>query len=119
MKGSTKITGAGAAAASRNTNKRNKQITFKSRTPFTECISETKDIQVEDAKGLDVVMQMNELIEYNDNYEKTSRNVGQYHKGDPNDNITDSESFKFKAKIARRTLAACNNKDVEIVVSLK
>ena len=41
------------------------------------------------------------------------------HKDDPNDNITDSESFKFKAKITGRNFAAGNTKDIEIVVPLK
>ena len=36
-------------------------------------------------------MQMYNLIEYSDNYAKTLGNVWQYHKDDPNDNITDSE----------------------------
>ena len=38
---------------------------------------------------------------------------------DTNDNITDSQSFKFKARITGRTPAAGNTKDVEIVVSWK
>ena len=38
---------------------------------------------------------------------------------DTNDNIADSQSFKFKARITGRTPAAGNTKDVEIVVSWK
>ena len=38
---------------------------------------------------------------------------------DTNDNITDSQSFKFKARITGRTPAAGNTKDVEKVVSWK
>ena len=34
-------------------------------------------------------------------------------------NITDSESFKFKARIIWRTFASANTKDVEIAVPLK
>ena len=39
---------------------------------------------MDNAKGLDVVMPMYNLIEYNDNYAKTSGNVWQYHKDDSN-----------------------------------
>ena len=41
-------------------------------------------------------MPMYNLIEYSDNYSKTSRSLWQYYKDDPNDNIADSESFKSK-----------------------
>lgn len=83
--------------------------------PLTDCISEKKTL-VGDAK--DIVYTYN-LIEYGNNYAKTSGNVWQYHKCDLNDNITDSESFEFKGKLAGRTLTVCNNKDVEIAALLK
>ena len=38
---------------------------------------------------------------------------------EPNDTLTDSESFKSKIKITRNTLADGNTKDVEIIVPLK
>ena len=62
---------------------------------------------------------MYNLIEYSDNYSKTSRSLWQYYKDGPNDNITQSESFKSKIKIMRKTPAAGNTKDVEITVPLK
>ena len=40
-------------------------------------------------------------------------------KDDPNDNMTQSESFKSKIKITGKTPAAGNTKDVEIIVPLK
>ena len=43
----------------------------------------------------------------------------QYYGGDPNDNITQSESLKFKVEITGKTPAAANTKDVEIVVPSK
>ena len=36
------------------------------------------------------------LIEYGDNYSKTSGNLRQYYKDEPHNNLTDSESFKSK-----------------------
>ena len=43
----------------------------------------------------------------------------QYYRDDPNDNITQSESFKFKIRIRGKTPAAGNTKDVEIAVPLR
>ena len=64
-------------------------------------------------------MPMYNLIEYGDNYSKASGSLWQYYKGDPNDNITASASFKFKVKITGKTPAAGNTKDVEVIVPLK
>ena len=44
-------------------------------------------------------MLMYNLIEYSDNYPKTSGSLWQYYKDEPNDNLTDSESFKSKVKL--------------------
>ena len=38
------------------------------------------------------------LIEYSNNYSKTSRSLWQDYRDDPNDNIAQSESFKYKLK---------------------
>ena len=42
----------------------------------------------------------------------------QYYKDDPNDNITQSESFKYKIKITGDTSAAGNTKDVKMTYLL-
>ena len=64
-------------------------------------------------------MPMYNLIEYSDNYSKTSGSLWQYCKGDLNDSIRQYESFKSKIKITGKTPAAGNTKDVEIIVPLK
>ena len=64
-------------------------------------------------------MPMYNLIEYCDNYSKTSGSLWQYYRDEPNDNLTDSESFKSKIKITRKTPTVGNEKDVEIMVPLK
>ena len=64
-------------------------------------------------------MKMYNLIEYSDDYSKTSGSLWQYYKDNPNDNITQSESFKSKIKIKGKTPATGNTKDVEIIVPLK
>ena len=64
-------------------------------------------------------MSMYNLIEYSDNYSKTSESLWQYYKDELNDNITNSESFKSKVKITGKTPADRNTKSVEMIVPLK
>ena len=61
-------------------------------------------------------MPMYNLIEYCNNYAKTSGTLWQYYRDEPNDNLADSESFKSKTKITERTPDDGNEKDVEIMV---
>ena len=77
------------------------------------------NIEINNAKDIDIVMLMCNLIEYNDNYSKTSGSLWQYYRDEPNHSLTDSESFKSKIKITGNTTADGNTKDVEIVVPLK
>ena len=62
---------------------------------------------------------MYNLIQYSDNYAKTSGSLWHYRKVIPNDNIAASESFKFKARTTGRSSADGNTKNAEIVVPLK
>ena len=62
---------------------------------------------------------MYNLIEYSDNYSKTSGSLRQYYKDDPNHNLTDSESFKSKVKITGKTPNNGNTKNVKLIVPLK
>ena len=64
-------------------------------------------------------MPMYNLIEYSNNYSKTSGSLWQYYKDEPNDNLANSESFKSKVNITGNTPADGNTKDVEIIVPLK
>ena len=48
-----------------------KKVIFKNCTPFTNCISEINNTQVDNAKDIDIVMAMYNLIEYSDNYVNT------------------------------------------------
>ena len=64
-------------------------------------------------------MSMYNLIEYSDNYSKTSRSLWQYYKVEPNDNLANFESFKSKVQITGSTSAMGNTKDDKITVPLK
>ena len=119
VKGTITITGAGNDDAAKRLDERNKGVIFKNCAPFTKCINRINNTEIDNAKDIDIVMPMYNLIEYSDNYSKTSGSLWQYYKDDPNDNITQSESFKSKIKITGKTPAAGNTKDVEIIVPLK
>ena len=119
VKGTITITGAGDDDAAKRLDEINKCVIFKICAPFTKSISRINNTDIDNAQDIDIVMPMYNLIEYSDNYSKTSGSLWQYYKDDPNDNITQSESFKSKIKITGKTPAGGNTKDVESIVSLK
>ena len=49
-------------------------------------------------------MSMYNLIEYSDNYAKTSGSLWQYYRDEANDNLADSKSFKSKIKSQEKLL---------------
>ena len=116
---------AATAAAANNTNKK---AIFKNCAPFTTCKGEINNTQVCNAKDIDIVMPMYNLIEYSGNYSKTSGSLWQYCKDIPavnNNNATVNftknnltDSFSFKVKITGQT-GDDGTKKVEIMVPLK
>ena len=112
-------------AAANNTNKK---VMFKNCAPFTYCISEINNTQIDNAKDIDIVMSLYNLIEYSDNYVKTTGSLRQYCKDIParnnNNEITEftggntTDSFNFKAKITGQT-GDDRTKVVEIMFPLK
>ena len=71
---------AGAGAALNNIGKK---VIFKNCAPFTNCISKINNTQIDNAEYIDIVMPMYNLIEYSDNYSKTSGSLWQYCKDIP------------------------------------
>ena len=111
VKGTIVVKNTGAEDA--DANNTNKKVVFKNCAPFTNCISEINNTQLDNAKDIDIVMPMYNLIEYIDNYSKTSGSWWQYCKDIPavdnnntivnfaGNNLTDS--YNFKAKITDQT----------------
>ena len=97
---------AGGGAAANHTSKK---VIFKNCAPFTDCISEINNTQVDNAKYIDIVMPMYNLIEYSGNYSKTSRSSWQHCKDvqavNDDGNIVDFNPSKhllvFKASLRR------------------
>ena len=111
VKGSiTVINTAAADAAANNTNKK---IIFKNCTPFSKYMSRINGTDVNNAEYIDIVMPMYNLIEYSDDYSKTSGSLWQYCREMPavnnNGSIVDfnganaTASFNFKTKITGQT----------------
>ena len=94
VKGRVRIVGAGADAAARQADERDKGVAFKNFVPFINCISEINNTQIDNAKDIDIVMPMYNLIEYSDNYAKTSGSLWQYFRDEKDDLLADSESLK-------------------------
>ena len=86
VKRTVTITGAegqGTAAqrqTKRETGERNKRVISKNCTPLINWISEINNTHVDNAKDLDVVMSMYDLIECSDNHCQTSGSLWQYYK---------------------------------------
>ena len=113
----------------------NKEIIFKYCAPFTNCIGKINITQIDNAEYIDIVIPMYKLIEYSDNYSKTSRSLWQYCEEIPAEDdegdivnfngANATNSFNFKAKITSQTAADNNNGyiagrvDHEIMVPLK
>ena len=122
------ITVDNTAAANADANNTNKQVILKNCVPFINCISEINNTQEDNAKDIDIVMPMYNLIEYSDKYSKTSGSLLQYCKDIPaaynngaivnfkENNLTDS--FNFKVKMTGQT-GDHGIKNVELMVLLK
>ena len=98
------ITVAALAAGGENNNVR---VIFKNCASFTDSINKINNTQIDNAKGNDVVISMYNLIEYSDNYSKTSGSLLKYYRDETSlsdagalDNLScNSASLNFKQKI--------------------
>ena len=98
---SVKNTAAGDAI-----NNADRKVIFKNCAPFTNCIREINNTQIDNAKDFHIVIPMYNLIEYSDNYAKTTGSLWQYCKDIParnnnneivvftGNNLTDPFNFK-------------------------
>ena len=60
------------AAAFADANNFANKVAFKNCSPFTDGISETNITEADNAKYINIEMQMDDLLEYRNNYSKTS-----------------------------------------------
>ena len=126
VKGTVSVNNTAAQGAA--VNNVNLKVIFKNCASFTNCISEINNMQIDNAKDIDIVMPTYNLIEYSDNYAKTTGSLWQYSKDIParnnnnqivnfgTNNLTDS--FNFKVKFTGQT-GDDGTKDIEIMIPLK
>ena len=87
--------------------KRNKVVAFKNNAPFINCISKINSVQIDNAKDLDVIMPMYNLLEYNKNQRKTTENLWNYYRDEPSDPFSyNSKSFRYETSITGNTYNA-------------
>ena len=79
VKGKVTFIGRGADAAARQADERDKGVAFKNCALFINCIREINNTQVDNAKDIDIVMPLYNLIEYG-NYTKTSGSLWKYYR---------------------------------------
>ena len=70
--------------------KKIKKVILKNCAPFINSIREINNTKIDNAKDLIVLMPMYNLIEYSNNYSKTSGSLWQYYRDKPNNNLADS-----------------------------
>ena len=87
VNGRITITGEGDDGAARRADERDKGVTFKNCAPFTKYISRINNTDIDTAQDIDIVMPMYNLIEYSNNYSKTSGSLWQYYKDEPNSTV--------------------------------
>ena len=85
-----------------------KKVVFKNCVPFTDCVREINNTQMDNAKYIDIIMPMYNLIQYSNNYSKTSGSSWKYYRDEPSLTAADAISnfhaadnntlFKFKQK---------------------
>ena len=80
VKGTITVPNIGTATSPYN---RNKKVIFKNCAPFTDCIIEINNTEVDHAKDIDVVMYIINLIAYSGTYSRTAGSLWQFYRGEP------------------------------------
>ena len=84
-------------AAENQNDKARKDVALKNNAPFTLYISKINNTLLNSAEDLDIVMSMNNLLEYSDNYSVTSERLWSYLReniGGVYDNVSQGKSFE-------------------------
>ena len=124
VKGAITTTGTGDDEAAKQLDERNKGVIFKNCDPYTKCISRINNTDIDISHDIDIVMPMYNLIEYSDNYSKTSVRLWQYYKDEPNDNfylykMTQHKSLNVKLSNSQfNKLTSAIKNESEVVLRL-
>ena len=120
--------------------RRNRPLILKNNAPFVSCMTKINNEFIEDADDLDIVMPMDNLLEYSKNYRKTIGSLYNYYRDElsddnnpnnfPNTNVVNSSAFEYKNKItgnmynvaagaAGHDANKIGKQDIELAIPLK
>ena len=120
--------------------RRNRPLILKNNAPFVSCMTKINNEFIEDADDLDIVMPMDNLLEYSKNYRKTIGSLYNYYRDELSDdnnpnnfantNVVNSSAFEYKHKItgnmynvaagaAGHDANKIGKQDVELAIPLK
>ena len=93
--------------------RRNRPLILKDNAAFVSCMTKVNNEFIEDADDLDIVMSMDNLLEYSKNYRKTIGSLYNYYREElsddnnpknfPNTTVVNSNAFEYKNKITGNT----------------
>ena len=110
LKGTIAVPNTVCATAAANNDDKN--VIFKNCAPFTDCISEIKNTQVNNAKDIDVIMPMYNLIQHSDKPDLDNNGaIIAFNE------VNVTNSFNFKGKVTGQ-MDDNGTKDVEVIVPL-
>ena len=92
-----------------NSGSKNRPLAFKNNAPFISYISKINNALIDKTEDLDVAIPMYNLIEYSKNYRNITGSLWNYYRDEltddrctnnnPNKNVINSESFKYKTSV--------------------
>ena len=66
-----------------NAKQKDESVAFKNNAPLVNFISKINDKQIENVEDLDIVLPMYNLLEYSENYRKTTGSLWSYYRDEP------------------------------------
>ena len=97
VKGTITVTAPGVNNNGNNIrDKINRPVTLKNNAPFVSCITRINGELIEDADDLDIVMSMNNLLEYSKNYRKTIGSLYNHYRDELSDDADDNNFDNIK-----------------------
>ena len=83
--------------------KRYKKLDFKNNAPFRSYISKINNTFIDNAEDLDIVMPINNLLEYIDNYSMASESLWNYYKDEVNDDESENDNAIKRTNNKKKT----------------
>ena len=75
-----------------NDNRGNKKLTLKNNATFRSCRAKINNTFIDNAKHIDIVMPMYNLLGHSDNYSMTVENMWNYQPGEVNDDTNENDA---------------------------